>query len=222
MITAPNFLDLGWLDHGFGESDSVLPKGIRTVKQIHSSIVLHADQVDAAVSKNADEGRQGDALISDRAGVLVGVRTADCVPILLVDPSIPVVAAIHAGWRGTAENISAAAVRELAARWKSRPENLRAAIGPSIGVCCYEVGPEVAQRFGKWDPRTRQVEGPVHLDLPAMNEVQLRGVGVTDIWISGECTCCVPGRFFSFRREREQAGRLVSFIGLQKHVGRTS
>jgi YfiH family protein len=210
MIQAPNFADLEWLDHGFGLRDSAMPPGIRMVKQIHSSIVL-----DTAVDATT-EASEGDALISDRAGVLVGVRTADCVPILLVDPSIPVVAVIHAGWRGSAENIAAAAVRKLSARWRTRPGDLRAAIGPSISVCCYEVGPEVVRRFGI------QAEGSVHLDLPAINEAQLRAAGVADIWKSGECTFCSPGRFFSFRREREQAGRMVSFVGLRKHVGRTA
>ena len=212
MIRAPNFADLEWLDHGFGLRDSEPPAGVITVKQIHSSIVLDAET----------PLPEGDALISDRAGILVGVKTADCVPILLVDPSIPVVAAIHAGWRGSAENIVAAAVRELTAHWKTRPGNLRAAIGPSIGVCCYEVGPEVAHRFTTWNSKLGQAESPVHLDLPAINEAQLRAAGVADIWKSGECTFCLPGRFFSFRREREQAGRMVSFIGLQKHVGRTA
>jgi YfiH family protein len=212
MMKAANFADLKWLDHGFGLRDSEAPAGVITVKQIHSSIVLDAET----------RLPEGDALISDRSGILVGVKTADCVPILLVDPSIPVVAAIHAGWRGTAANIVDAAVRELSARWKTRPGNLRAAIGPSIGVCCYEVGPEVAHRFATWNSKLRQAESPVHLDLPAINEAQLRDAGVTDIWKSGECTFCQPGRFFSFRREREQAGRMVSFIGLQKHVGRTA
>src|ERR1700728_2655194 len=161
MIQAPNLLDLDWLDHGFGLRDSEPPAGVRTVKQIHSSIVLDA----------STEAPEGDALLSDRAGVRVGIKTADCVPILLVDPSIPAVAAIHAGWRGSAENIARAAVSELAARWKVNPGNLRAAIGPSIGVCCYEVGPEVAHRFGIAAPC------PVHLDLPRINEMQLRAAG---------------------------------------------
>jgi len=216
VIQAPNFADLDWLDHGFGLRHSTMPAGIRTVKQIHSAIVLSVSEPRASAS-GAQEP-QGDALISDLAGISVGVRTADCVPILLVDPSIPVVAAIHAGWRGSAENIAAAAVRQLSARWKTRPENLRAAIGPSIGVCCYEVGSEVANQFERWTPVTKDR----HLDLPAVNEVQLRAAGVTDIWKSGECTFCGTNRFFSFRREREQAGRMLSFIGLQKHVGRTA
>jgi polyphenol oxidase len=213
VIQAPNLADLEWLDHGFGLRDSTIPAGIRTVKQIHSGIVL--DAADLTASTPATEG---DALLSDLAGIRVGVRTADCVPILLADPSIPAVAAIHAGWRGSAENIAAAAVRQMAAKWKTRPENLRAAIGPSIGVCCYEVGPEVASRFEQWIPVTKDR----HLDLPAINEIQLRAAGVGDIWKSGECTFCAADRYFSFRRERERAGRMMSFIGLQKHVGRTS
>jgi purine-nucleoside/S-methyl-5'-thioadenosine phosphorylase / adenosine deaminase len=208
MIQAPNFKDLEWLEHGFGLRDSILPPGIRTAKQIHSSIVLDA----------AEGAGEGDALISDRAGVTVGVRTADCVPILLVDPSIPAVAAIHAGWRGSAENIASKAVRCLADEWHTLPGNLRAAIGPAIGVCCYEVGLEVAKQFEQWIPVTENR----HLDLPAINERQLRAAGVADIWKSGECTFCAPDRFFSFRREREKAGRMMSFIGLQKHVGRTA
>jgi hypothetical protein len=234
VIHAPNFLDLEWLEHGFGMRDSILPEGIRTVKQIHSSAVLDAEELrhslTVAVRKGVAEPRasasgvqepQGDALISDRAGVLVGVKTADCVPILIVHPSTPAVAAIHAGWRGSAENIAAAAVRHMVARWNTRPENLRAAIGPSIGVCCYEVGPEVARRFGTWIPGMKNPESPVHLDLPAINEAQLRAEGVVDIWKSGECTFCMGERFFSFRREREHAGRMLSFIGLQKNIGRT-
>ena len=208
MIHAANLLDLPWLDHGFGERDSVPLPGIRTVKQIHSSIVLDAAQATAADT--------GDALLSDRVGVAVGVKTADCVPILLVDSTHRVVAAVHAGWRGSSENIAGAAVEQLAARWDTRPEDLRAAIGPSIGGCCYEVGAEVARRFEPWQPGLGAVESPVRLDLRAINETQLRGVGVTNIWKSSECTFCVSGKFYSFRRERAQAGRMISFIGIRE------
>ena len=214
MITADNFADLDGLVHGFGERSSTYPDGITTAKQIHSAIV-----------KNACEPiGEADALISKDIGVIVGVRTADCVPILLADPSTGAVAAVHAGWRGTAQGIVAAAVESLVAEWQIDPRNLRAAIGPSIGSCCYEVGPEVAQRFGV------RTSHPVHLDLPAINEMQLRAAGVSNIWKSGACTFCAMAglptgdayRFHSFRREREAAGRMVSFIGWQKHIGRTS
>jgi polyphenol oxidase len=209
MIEAPN-LNFPGLVHGFGLRDSVLPPGIITVKQIHSSIVLSGDACD---------GKEGDALLSDQPDKLIGIKTADCVPILLADPTIPVVAAIHAGWRGTAENVVLAAIHELVSLWKTRPENIRAAIGPSIGVCCYEVSAEVARRFAAWLPELRNVEHKVKLDLPRINQLQLGAAGVVDIWTSGECTFCAADRFYSFRREREQAGRMMSFIGLQNTSG---
>jgi polyphenol oxidase len=205
MITAPNFEKVAGLVHGFGARDSVYPPHVRTAQQIHSSIVLDAGRVDAST--------EGDALITREPGVLVGVRTADCVPILLVDPVSRAIAAIHAGWRGTAEHISAKTVHEFCVMSNTQPGNLLAAIGPSIGVCCYEVGPEVARRFETWMPEMGQANGPVHLDLRGINEIQLRAAGVQDIWKSAECTFCTGEKFFSFRRERERAGRMLSFAG---------
>jgi hypothetical protein len=218
MISAANFADLEGLVHGFGERSSIYPEGITTAKQIHSDIVKDARGV---MGKDARGPlAEADALISKDAGVIVGIRTADCVPILLADPSSGAVAAVHAGWRGTAEGIASSAVRSLVEEWRIDPRHLRAAIGPSIGSCCYEVGPEVAQRFGI------QTSHPVHLDLPTINEMQLRAAGLSNIWKSGACTFCAMAgegyRFHSFRREREAAGRMVSFIGRQKHIGRTS
>src|SRR4051812_14372462 len=152
-ITAPNFTGLQGLVHGFGLWNSVYPEEITLAKQIHSAVVLDVAEV------SAGHIAEGDALISNQAGVIAGIKTADCVPILLVEASTSedelstrVVAAIHAGWRGTAENIAAATVSALGARYGARPGNLRAAIGPAIGPCCYETGPEVARRFGPWCP----------------------------------------------------------------------
>ncbi len=199
MIQAPNFADLAPLGlvHGFGDRFSTYPDGITTARQIHSAIVQ-----DAACPLG-----EGDALVSNRPGVLVGVRTADCVPILLVDPAAGIVAAIHAGWRGTAQGIVPEAVRVVCSREHTDPRHLRAAIGPAIGVCCYEVGPEVARRFGI------ETAAAVHLDLPGINEMQIRNAGVSDIWKSEECTFCTVDRFYSFRREREAAGRMMSLVG---------
>jgi polyphenol oxidase len=135
------------------------------------------------------------------------------VPILLADAASGAVSAIHAGWRGTAENISAAALAALRTRWGIEPGNIRAAIGPSIGVCCYEVGPEVARRFSQWVADLEHPSEQQHLDLRRVNEIQLRAAGVENIWRSEECTFCGGDRFYSFRREREEAGRMVSFIG---------
>jgi YfiH family protein len=198
MILAPNLKALPGIVHGFGTRDSAYPAGIFTVKQIHSNIVLDA---------SLDNTREGDALVSNLSGILVGIKTADCVPVLLADPVTRTVAAIHAGWRGTAAHIVEEAIAVMSAKWQTRPEDVRAAVGPSIGPCCYEVGAEVAHHFDV------HVTEKIHLDLPLENEKQLRLAGVRDIWASRECTFCAATRFFSWRREQERAGRMISFIG---------
>jgi len=207
MLRAPNLAQFKWLTHGFGERDSEYPENVATLKQIHSGLVWEA------VRACGDRFAEGDALISAEPGVMVGIRTADCVPILLADERTRAVAAAHAGWRGTAHNIAASVVNEMRKRYGSRVEDLHAAIGPSIGACCYEVGADVARQFGTWCPDLDTAAGPVHLDLPAINKIQLGEIGVPDVWIAGECTFCLPERYFSFRREKEQAGRMLSFIG---------
>ena len=206
MLTAPNLSAYPWLLHGFGQRDSVYPAGITTVKQIHSDITVEATLRGCAAS-------EGDALVSNNPGIVVGIRTADCVPILLADRKTHAVASIHAGWRGSARNIVGAAVQELISRYGSAPEDLAAAIGPAIGPCCYEVGPDVARQFTFWLPEAGSAVSPTHLDLAAVNERQLQLAGVTDIWKAGACTYCEADRYFSFRREKEQAGRMVSYIG---------
>lgn len=203
MITSPN-LDFSWLSHGFGLRDSVPPPSLTTVKQIHSATVLDA------CGRKGEQIGEGDAIVSSSVGVAISIRTADCVPILLADRENRIVACVHAGWRGTASNIIGAtidALRSLGAK----PENLHVAIGPSIGSCCYEVGPEVMLHFEPWRQRVDPVEKST-LDLPAINEQQLREAGVRQIWKCGECTFCQPSRFFSFRREKERAGRMLSFV----------
>jgi YfiH family protein len=134
------------------------------------------------------------------------------VPVLLADQRTKATAAIHAGWRGTAVNIVTETVEKMSVQFGTRAEDITAAIGPSIGGCCYEVGSEVARQFGRWLPNLRQSEGPVKLNLRAINELQLRQAGVEDIWSSGDCTFCSP-EYYSFRREREEAGRMISYIG---------
>jgi hypothetical protein len=209
MLRAPNLAPFEWLAHGFGQRDSDSPGDVATLRQIHSGTVREATP---ACGDRFDEG---DALISAQPGVIVGIRTADCVPILLADQRTRAVAAAHAGWRGTAQNIAGSVVNEMRKRFGSRVEDLHAAVGPSIGPCCYEVGADVARQFGTWCPDLDSASGPVRLDLPAINKVQLSAIGVPDIWVAGECTFCLPERYFSFRREKEQAGRMLSFIGLR-------
>jgi hypothetical protein len=125
-----------------------------------------------------------------------------------VDERNRAVAAVHAGWRGSVARIALRAVQAMSRRFATNPRDLHAAIGPAIGVCCYEVGPEVAAQFG--------IEGRAHIDLAAANRAQLLESGVTAdrIYTSNLCTMCRPEEFHSFRRDREAAGRLYSFAGI--------
>jgi len=206
LICSP-LLDLDWLTHGFGTRDSAVPPELTTVKQIHSAQILDA------CGRRGEQIGEGDAIVSAEPGVAIGIRTADCVPVLFADPETRVVACAHAGWRGTAANIAAATVERMKALGADA-KNIVAAIGPSIGPCCYEVSPETAAHFDRWRTTTPGQEKP-HLDLPAINERQLMETGVHRIWKSGECTYCRADRYFSFRREKEQAGRMLSFVSRQ-------
>jgi len=195
---------LPWLLHGFGTRVADIPSRfsqLATLKQIHSSECI-------AAGGRAGELGRGDALLENSPGSVVAVKTADCIPILLADERRRAVAAVHAGWRGTAAEIARRAVEQMGERFGTAPGNLHAAIGPGIGACCYEVGPEVAERFG--------LVGRTHLDLTEINREQLLDSGVTAgrIYASRLCTMCLGAEFHSFRRDREAAGRLYSFIGI--------
>jgi polyphenol oxidase len=196
----PGWAKFDWLRHGFGTRDSKPPREpLATVKQVHGN--------DVRVVEQSGQLGQADGLISGTPGLLVGVKTADCLPILLVDPVHRVVSAVHAGWRGTAAEILTKAVELSTARFGSDPAQMEAAIGPGIGICCFEVGPEVAREFGAWESEEKTC-----LDLAKINRAQLERAGIKTIFESGLCTMCGKG-FYSFRREREQAGRMLSFVG---------
>jgi polyphenol oxidase len=190
-----------WLEHGFGGRHAVKwpPEHAAAARQVHGDTVLRAGE--------AGPCGEGDALLTSTSGLWVGIRTADCVPLLFADRRQHLVAAVHAGWRGTAARI---AIKTLQAMG-SAPEELRVAIGPSIGACCYEVGPEVSAKFGR--------TGKIHLDLVAENRKQLLGAGVPMSQIDAEplCTRC-GGDFHSFRRDGERAGRMVSAIRIANQI----
>lgn len=175
---------------------------------------IHSDRVERVNGGRGYLG-EGDALVTDRPGVLIGVRTADCVPILIADPEHRAVAAVHAGWRGTAEGITAKAVSRLTNEYGSKPEELHAALGPAIGPCCYEVGPDVAARFRPW--LSDLGEGKrVHLDLSEVNQRQLTRVGLNpaNIDTGSPCTNCGPAELHSYRRDGPKAGRMIAAIGI--------
>ncbi len=212
-----------------------------SLKQIHSDVIHLFDAAPAEVC-------QGDASITNRPGLLLAVQTADCVPILLVDPKKRAVAAVHAGWRGTLARIVVKAVGQMQMHFNSKPADLLAAIGPSIGGCCYEVGTEVATQFlsqfleaPEWfdEFRTGDEPNPVQwlnmmppghqpppknvlLDLRKANRVQLLGAGLRapNIFVSDLCTACRRDLLFSYRKEGPESGRLMSVIGLRSEDDR--
>jgi YfiH family protein len=193
-----------WLVHGFGTRDADIPalfSRLATLKQVHSSTCVPGEGRSGILG-------EGDALLENSPGSVVAVKTADCVPILVVDERRRAVAAVHAGWRGTVARILPAAVAAMRDRFGTDPIDVHAAIGPAIGPCCYEVGPEVAVQFGG--------QGRGHIDLPATNRAQLieTGVSPSRIYTSSLCTRCNSVEFHSFRRDKEAAGRLYSFVGI--------
>ena len=189
----------------------------------------------------------GDALLTDQTGILLSVRTADCLPVLLLDPKHRAVAAVHAGWRGALARLVEKAVGEMRRVYSSEPESLLAVLGPSIRACCYEVGEEVAEafqgRFPHADKFFRKVSGPpashpkprplsflnmrppghdstcappIHLDLIAVAQDQLRaaGLGIHNVAAVDFCTACRTDLFYSYRQEGSRAGRMMAVIGI--------
>jgi YfiH family protein len=162
-VQSPILSALPFLAHGFGTRHSAtVPNSVSSVKQIHSNLVLLADWPGLL--------GEGDALVTNQPGLAISIRTADCYPILLADSKNEAIAAIHAGWRGTASQIVVRTLERMRAEYGTNPRDIVAGIGPGIGVCCYEVGEDVSKQFG-FAIRT-------HLDLVAENRKQLESVGV--------------------------------------------
>jgi YfiH family protein len=199
---------------------------IAWAKQVHGRAVI---VVRRGRTSDADERPEADAFVSDAPEIAVAVRAADCVPLLIADRVKGVVAAVHAGWRGTAARVAVAAVEALEREFGSRPQDLVAAIGPSIGPCCYEVGSELVDAFAaagherhlidRWflappPPRGSRERSKLHLDVPGSNRDQLVLAGVPEdqIHLSGLCTAMHLDVLTSFRVEREKAGRIVASI----------
>ena len=164
---------------------------------------------------------EADALVSQCRGVALTLRYADCVPILLYDPVHEVVGLAHAGWRGTAEAVAAATVRAMQQAFGTRPRELRAGIGPSIGPCCYEVSRGLLDifrpRFSWWHTAVSDRGGRLYLDLWQANARQLLDAGIPDdrIELAGICTACHTEDFYSHRAEGGRTGRFAAVMGLR-------
>jgi hypothetical protein len=195
-----------WQSHGFG-TRAGNPSAQVTLRQIHSAIVANAKNL-------KDRESEGDALVTDEVNRSIGVRTADCVPILLLDSSRRAIGAVHAGWRGSAAEVVSHAVQALTENFGSRTSDIHVAVGPSIRGCCYEVGNEVAEQFHSLFPEWTPVVGKRRLDLPEANRRQLiaSGVSTDHIYDCRRCTACEPDVFFSYRREPEIIDRMLASI----------
>ena len=164
-----------------------------------------------------------DALTTDTPRILLGVKTADCVPVLLADTRHGACAAIHAGWRGTLSLIVRHTIERITEKYGTRPEDIRAAIGPAALACCYEVGQEVIDAFREKFPDADNLFTPTRerhalVDLHRANRDQLlaSGVSAKNIHVAPLCTMCRTDLFFSYRREKRVAGcvgRLMSVVG---------
>jgi len=207
-----------------------------SLKQFHSDVVC-------GFSSAPNELCRGDASISNTPNLLLGIQTADCVPILLLDPKKRAVAAVHAGWRGTLQRIVEKTIGHMKMEFKTDPSDLLAAIGPAIGGCCYEVGTGVAAAFlsqfpnaPEWFDELRTGDEPnplqwlnqfppghqpppknVRLDLRQANRAQLITAGLSpqNIYVSDLCTACRPDLLFSYRRQGSESGRMMSVIGIR-------
>jgi len=190
------------------------------VWQVHGREVVRA----RAPRPPGEPHRKADAILCDQPGVTLFMRFADCVPIFLYDPQRKVVGLVHAGWQGTVQRTAASAVQSMHQGYASRPQDILAGIGPSIGSHHYEVGPEVVEKvhqsFGELAGSVlRPVEGAnghsrLQFDLWAANRLVLEQAGVQQIEVAGICTACNMGDWYSHRGEKGQTGRFGALIGL--------
>jgi len=205
-----------------------------TIRQVHGSLISTVERGQAPLA--TPDGKavlRGDGLMTGESGLLLGIQTADCVPVLLADTRTRAVAALHAGWRGTLARIVERGVGAMRLEFGSRPENLIAAIGPAIGPCCFAVGEEVHGEFEgqfAYAPNlfsevddAQSLSHHIHMDLWQANRRQLLDAGLRAeaITVVGECTACTrlqDGRrkYFSHRAEHGFTGRMISVVGVRE------
>jgi YfiH family protein len=194
----------------------ISPSQVVTAHQVHGSHVAPVDLPNCGTVLP-----ETDSLITAQSGITLMLRFADCLPILLYDPSTPAVGLGHAGWRGTAAQIAPHMVKAMSESFGTDPAALVVALGPAVGPCCYEVGPEVAEAIAPTltDPRQAvlgQTDGRLSLDLWEANRQQLEDCGVWQIEIGRICTACHAQEFFSHRAEGGETGRFAVLMGLEE------
>ncbi|MDM5264498.1 peptidoglycan editing factor PgeF [Sulfurovum sp. XTW-4] len=218
--------------HTGEDADNIIANRKRLSSLLQSNELLHYIVADQTHSDNikiitqketkgwkslSDAIEDCDALITDLKGVMLNILTADCVPILLYDEKKEVVAAVHAGWKGTKAQIASKTVQKMVETYGSDPKDIIAGVAPSIGRCCYEVGEEVAAHFSNMPEGFTPKGEKYMLDLPLINKQQLLDAGLQEknIEMSHVCTACHVERFFSYRKEKGCSGRFMSMISMK-------
>ncbi len=226
IITIPEWEQIDFLVHGFGKEGwkwSDFGEHSRLCNFMPLSLCqIHSDTLHI-VESVPEETLVGDALLTDRPGVLLVVKTADCLPILIVDQKRRTIAAVHCGWKSTSKKLMQKVVRSMEKHYHSDPSSLMVAFGPCIEKDCYEVGEDVKQEFEKrgssknvFSPHPLRV-GKYCLDLRLANKIQLLDSGVKDSNMSGInlCTHCEI-TLLSYRRAYQIEDRMLSFIGIMR------
>ncbi len=198
------------------------PAGLVFSSQIHGDQVRSVTAADLGKGLDRPVDYDADALITDVPGAVLTVFSADCLPILLYDPVRRAVGAVHAGWRGTALGIVERAVERMCLCYGCRPEDLLAAIGPGISKCCFETHEDVpnamTEAMGASALQFIEVlpTGKFHIDLKGMNARRLEHAGLTaeHIAVSGECTMCLPDKYWSHRATHGERGSQAAMIAV--------
>ncbi|MCX7634654.1 MAG: peptidoglycan editing factor PgeF [Syntrophales bacterium] len=203
------------------DSFSLAPGNLVVLQQVHGDGII---VLDAPPRHGGQPPPIGDAAVTDCPDMALCIRTADCVPLFLVDPIRRVIANVHAGWRGTAQDMAGKVVETMISQFGSRPSQIMAAIGPAIGRCCYEVDMEVISAMGAWIsgsvlvPATRPGHGKLDLQAVNRHQLQARGLLAEHITTIPLCTSCREDLFFSHRRDRQGTGRQANVLMIRKSL----
>ncbi|MYC77311.1 peptidoglycan editing factor PgeF [Candidatus Poribacteria bacterium] len=221
-VSHPPYADLNLAEHVGDDASAVATnrkiffqqtglKDLRCCRQVHGTCVVNVDDAAGASLENPPEA---DALVTTGRGVALGIFTADCVPIFILDIETPAIGIAHAGWRGTFAQIAVNTLAQMKVSFGTVAANCRIHLGPSIQRCCYTVSTELLTQFTERFGNT--VHNGTNLSLHAANVNQLveAGVPTTSISISPLCTACCTDLFYSHRAENGQTGRMLSYIQL--------
>jgi len=224
LLTIPRLEKIPYLVHGFG-TEEWTDEDFRRKSEWASFRRIYLDQVHSDIIRFIDgipdKNLKGDAMLTDLPELLLIIKTADCLPVLIVDESRKVIAAVHCGWRGTSKRVIQKAIQGMGDHYGCLPSALLVAQGPCIGSECYEVGEDVFQSFGKEGLATDlfrphpSKEKKYLFDLKGENLSQMLSLGIEKENIySVDCCSHCDESFPSYRRDDDKAGRMLSFIGM--------